>query len=179
MKEKIAPQTIIVAGDVTMDWHLARKGQAKKGSSFWSPDDPADISWQRGGASLLADLLEAIGADLLKEKAIPISIRQPGVPRTSAEVIPGDPKYHHSFAIWAAKKYAEKPPLDKEKAWRVDEFLGLRLAESLCPAMQVVDDSLAADIVVLDDANLGFRNARECWPLSVKEPGAKPAWFFN
>ncbi len=131
---------VVVAGDVTMDWNLARIGLAKKSASVWSLNDSVDICWQRGGASLLADLLEAVSENLLVENSIATSIRQPAVPRLANEAIPGDPKFHQSFAIWSEKKYAEKPPRDRDKAWRVDEFLGLRRAGSPCPAMQVVDD---------------------------------------
>jgi hypothetical protein len=168
---------VVVAGDVTMDWNLARIGQAKKGASVWSLNDSVDICWQRGGASLLADLLEVVSADLLVEKSIPVSIRQISVPRQASEAIPGDPNFHQSFAIWSEKKYAEKPPLDREKAWRVDEFLGFRRAVSPCPAMQVVDDSDQANIIVLDDADLGFRDAPDCWPLAVNAPGKSLKWI--
>ena len=168
---------IVVAGDVTMDWNLARIGQAKKGVSVWSLNDSVDICWQRGGASLLADLLEAVSADLLSESSIAASIHQPAVPRLANEAIPGDPKFHQSFAIWSEKKYAEKPQPGKDKAWRVDEFLGLRRAVSPCPSMQVVDDSDQADIIVLDDADLGFRDAPDCWPLAVNAPGKASHWI--
>ena len=177
MKKERAARLAVVAGDITMDWELIRLGQAKKGISAWSPNESADIRWQRGGAALLADLLEAVNNDLLKEQAIQVSLRQPAVPKSFVDVIPGDPQYHHSFAIWTEKKYAEKPPQDKEKAWRMDEFLGLRRAESPCPAMKVEGDSTEADIVILDDANLGFRDTQDCWPLAVNKPGKQPHWF--
>jgi len=177
MTNESTARLVVVAGDITMDWNLSRSGQAKRGPAFWNPNASVDINWQRGGAALLADLLDAVSVDLLKEKSISVSIRQAAVPKTSAEVIPSDPKFHHSFAIWAENKYAEKPPLDKEKAWRVDEFLGLRRAASPCPAMKVVDDSNQADIIILDDADLGYRQAEDCWPLAVNMPSKKPHWF--
>ncbi|OGN72213.1 MAG: hypothetical protein A2X25_00695 [Chloroflexi bacterium GWB2_49_20] len=177
MKKDSKNRLVVVTGDVTMDWNLARTGQAKRGAPVWSPNDTVDICWHRGGSALLADLLEAISADLLNEKSITGSIRQPAIPKVSAEAIPGDPKFHQSFAIWSEKKYAEKPPLDRERAWRMDEFLGMRRAESPCPVMKVVDDSSEADIVVLDDDDLGFRNTQECWPLAVNMPGNPSGWF--
>jgi len=177
MKKDSKTRLVVVAGDVTMDWNLARNGQARRATSVWNPNDKVDICWQRGGASLLADLLEAVSKDLLDDKAITGSIRQPGVPRNAVEVIPGDPKFHQSFAIWSEKKYSEKPPLDRERAWRVDEFLGVRRAEFPCPVMKVVKDSSRADIVVLDDADLGFRDARDCWPSAVSAPTGRSSWF--
>jgi hypothetical protein len=177
MKKESENRLLVVAGDVTMDWNLARNGQTRKATSVWNPNDKVDICWQRGGAALLADLLDRVSADLLKDKNIAVSLRQPGVPSNSSDVIPGDPKYHQSFAIWSEKKYAEKPPFDREKAWRVDEFLGVRRAGSPCPAMKVVKDSSRANIVVLDDADLGFRDARDCWPAAVSNPARRSTWF--
>ena len=169
-------QRIVVSGDITMDWNLARIGQTTRSHAIWVPNN-VEIFWQRGGASLLADLLEAIAAEVQKEKSLPIAIHQPGAPTSSAEVSPGDPGYHHSFALWAEKKYADKPPLDKDRAWRVDEFLGMCRADSHCPAMAIADDKAEADIVVLDDANMGFRDAQDCWPLALNAPGKKRPWI--
>lgn len=167
----------IVAGDITIDWNLARKSQKKWGLSVWNPNDSIDMSWQRGGAALLADLLVQVNSDFLKEKSVSVPIRQPALPSTSIEIIPGDPNYHHSFTIWSERKYAEKSPLDKEKVWRVDEFLGMQSAKSPCPVMKVDGDSVDADLVILDDANLGFRDTPACWPLAMNESRKQSPWF--
>ena len=168
MKNNLKSLTILVTGDITIDWNFAQIGQENRDPAIWDPKDTVDIFWQRGGASLLADLLDAVGAEVQMDESALICIRQPSTPKTLSEVSLGDPKFHHSFAIWAKKKYAEKSPLDKEKAWRVEEFLGTRRAKSSCPVMKIEDDPTEVDIVVLDDANMGFREAKECWPLILK-----------
>ena len=38
----------------------------------------------------------------------------------------------------------------------------------------VVNDSPNASLLVLDDADLGFRSKRELWPVSLTEPGSRP-----
>ena len=167
----------VITGDVTMDWNLVRSGPVKRGHLTWNPADTTDITWQRGGAALLADLLEAVGTTLQAEKGILVSIRQPVVPTDRAEIIPGDPRFHHSFAIWSEKKYAEKAPLDKEKAWRVDEYMGLRRAEAPCLALTAADDPAQPDLIVLDDADLGFREAEACWPRAVRQADSPAAWI--
>lgn len=177
MTNKLPALLAVVAGDITMDWNLARVSQAKKNLSIWNPNDAVDIRFQRGGAALLADLLEAVSTNLLQESGVSVTLRQQLAPKTCSEINPNDPNYHHSFAIWSERKYAEKPPLDKEKAWRVDEFLGLRRADISCPASKVSSDSEHADIVVLDDADLGFRDTPDCWPLAVHSSGQNPPWF--
>jgi len=177
MTKESETRLVVVAGDVTMDLNLARNGQTRRSTSIWNPNDKVDIHWQRGGASLLADLLEKVSLDLCKENNLKVSIRQPKVPQTDPGGMAVDQKFHQSIAIWSEKKYSEKPLLEKEKAWRVDEFLGVRRAEFPCPSMKVQKDSSRADIVVLDDADLGFRDVRECWPLAVSAPTRKSSWF--
>ncbi len=114
-----AEKVAIITGDVTMDWNLARTRRSKNDISFWSADDTTSTTWQRGGCTLLADLVEAVAKDLQRSGASQFSIRQTGAPRRSNKVQPDSDQYHHSYAMWSPFKYGEKP------AWRVEEFLGL------------------------------------------------------
>ena len=173
MKDPKSAQPIIVTGDVAMDWNLARTRRSKSEISFWSADDTTSTTWQRGGAALLADLLEAIGADLQRGGAPQFAIRQTGAPRKSGQVHPDDARYHHSYAIWSPVKYGDKP------AWRVDEFLGLNRAASdaVQDWQQVVDDTPDAALLVLDDADLGFRNHPELWPAALNSTGEHRPWI--
>jgi hypothetical protein len=179
-KEK--PHTVIVTGDVTMDWNLARTRRSRLGSSVWSADDTTSTYWQRGGAALLADLIAAVGDDLRPNGGRPIDIRQPGSPKNVREVITGDPRFHHSYAMWSPFKYSEKPLFDKEKpAWRVEEFLGLDRASSDAEKgwQKIGDGSLEADLIVLDDANLGFRDTPDFWPAAFKSQGKNQPWIIS
>ena len=110
-------------------------------------------------------------------------IRRPDTPRrtgTSADASlgPEDPRFHHSYASWLRCAYTTAKGLEKEKpAWRVAEFLGVN--RSISPGTsanwaRVVNDSPAASLVVLDDADLGFRSQRELWPPSLTAPGSRP-----
>ena len=141
--------------------------------SFWSADDTTSTTWQRGGSALLADLVEAIAMDLQCNGASQFSIRQTGAPRKSGEVQPDDERYNHSYAMWAPVKYGEKP------AWRVEEFLGLDRAasDSVQDWQKVVDDTPEADLVILDDADLGFRNHPELWPVALNTKGKDQPWI--
>lgn len=164
---------LIVTGDIAMDWNLARARRSTSDTSFWSADDTAKTTWQRGGAALLADLVDAIIKDLQKGGAPGFTIRQTAAPRQSSQIQPEDNQYHHSYAMWSLFKYENKP------AWRVEEFLGLNRAnsESVQEWQKVVDDSPEADLVILDDADLGFRNHSELWPMALNAKGKNRPWI--
>ena len=166
-------QTIIVTGDIAMDWNLARARRLKGEVSFWSADDTTSTTWQRGGAALLADLVEAIGKDLKKGGAPEFTIHQSGAPRKPGKVQPEDNRYHHSYAMWAPFK------VEKTHAWRVEEFLGLNRAasDSVQEWQKVVDDTADADLVILDDADLGFRKAPDLWPAALQTKGKERPWI--
>jgi hypothetical protein len=178
--ENLKAATVIVTGDVTMDWNLARTRRSKRDLSVWSADDITSICWQRGGSALLADLVEAVAGDLHKNGSLQFTIRQTGAPRSPLEVHPDNNGYRHSYAMWSLFKYGEKPPLDKESpAWRVEEFMGLDRAggNSEQDWQKVVDDTPEADLVILDDANLGFREHPALWPIAITTQTKNRPWI--
>ena len=170
---KSKSEQIIITGDVTMDWNLARTRRSKSDVSFWSVDDTTSTTWQRGGSALLADLVEAVAKDLQKSGAPQFSIHQTGAPRKSNKVQPDSEQYHHSYAMWSPVKYGDKP------AWRVEEFLGLDRStrDSVQDWQKVVDDPPSADLVILDDANLGFRDQPELWPAALDPNNDECPWI--
>jgi hypothetical protein len=168
-----AERTIVVTGDVTMDWNLARSRRSRGDQAFWQSDDTTCAYWQRGGSALLADLVQTVAADLRQSGAGEFAVYQTAAPGNSSRVEPGNDQYHHSFAIWAPFKFGDKP------AWRVEEFMGLDRAasDSAQDWQKVVDDSLEPDLVILDDADMGFRNQPELWPISLREKGQHRPWI--
>ena len=101
MTENKTEPAIIVTGDVTMDWNLARTRRSKSEQSFWSADDTTCAFWQHGGAALLADLMKAINLDIQKNNASGFSIRQTAAPGQSSQVMPDDDRYNQSYAMWS------------------------------------------------------------------------------
>lgn len=67
MPDKKSEKVVIVTGDVTMDWNLARTRRSDGGGAAWSADDCTRAYWQPGGAALLADLVEALRDQLRRE----------------------------------------------------------------------------------------------------------------
>ena len=170
MKDDTKQPVVVVTGDGTIDWNIARTQ-----GEMLHMDDHARACWQRGGAMLLADLV-ALVADGLRDAGIAdYAVKSMDAPRDP--VHPGDRRFHHSYAVFA--KYVRDPKSPKEPlAWRVDEFLGLdRRASGKAPVekwQHVRGDSTDAALVVLDDADLGFREQRELWPAALNNTDSPP-----
>ncbi|MCX6036041.1 MAG: hypothetical protein NTV38_13890 [Chloroflexi bacterium] len=171
MPNKKRTRTVVVAGDVTMDWNIATSLGTKGRTPNWSQDIESSIFWQRGGAAQLADLIEAVSKNLPADRQY--IVRQMDMPRQ--EVLPSDKRYHHSFTMWTPFKYSEKAPQEKP-AWRVEHFLGIdRSTEDAGPSMKVIEDDPSAQLVVLDDGGLDFRNQEALWPQAL-HARKKSAW---
>jgi hypothetical protein len=171
---------VVIGGDVTIDWNLAHRRRAVDGAPLaWTAEDCTRAYWQRGGAALLADLVAAVAEELRRIGRADHTIRQMAAPGVGEPIWPGDPHFHHAYARWSLFPCGTKPPLEQEKqAWRVAEFLGLdrrKPDESAAEDWQrVVDDDPSADLVVLDDAGLGFRDSPELWPRALSTDGHHP-----
>jgi len=157
-KKTTSRREVVVTGDVTMDWNLARFQRARGDVvlRMWWSDDRTRACWQRGGAALLADLISVAA------KQSGHLVRQMDAPLEP--VHPDDDRFHHAYALWDQFKGA------KGQAWRVKEFLGLdpSPAQEAAPWQQVSDDPASPVLVVLDDADLGFRQWADLWPRAVK-----------
>lgn len=147
------PVTVVVSGDVTMDWNLAREPLS-------DTDEHANArpAWQRGGAALLADLLKMIGSTL-PAGTRPIAVRDVEAP--SEPIPPGHAELNHSYALWTRtpRSAGDKGP---GRVWRSSAHLGVDRAASDRVVRAEWDrlekDVLDADVIVLDDADLGFRD---------------------
>jgi hypothetical protein len=162
-------RAVIVAGDVTMDWNIART-RRRQATEEWNPDDLSRADLQPAGALLAGTLIESIAARIGNGQGPKWTVHQAVTPEIP--VIPGDDRYQHSYAIWSQFPYEVGKP-DESPAWRVEEFLGLDRAGR--PA-QASTDLPSADLVVLDDANLGFRDQAE-WALPERRSDGRARWI--
>jgi hypothetical protein len=161
---------VVVSGDVTMDWNLARVRRLKEALPAWNADDRTRASWQRGGAAMLADLIEAVANTMRRDGEANWAILKMGSP--TEPVHPLDDRFHHSYAMWSQFSHGKASGSGGEgSAWRVDEFLGLDPSPVDGPAdwQRVVGDTPEVDLVVIDDAALGFRTQPGLWPQAVPE----------
>ncbi len=167
---QVSPKIVVVTGDVTMDWNLARVRHTNSASPSWTADDCTSASQQRGGAALLAEVIEALAPMVQHDGGAMYRILQTAVPRDP--VSPSDGRFHHAYATWSLFPSRDQ----KQRVWRVETFLGLdRCRHDTLEGAQgwqrVVDDSPEADLVILDDADLGFRDQPELWPQALRATG--------
>jgi len=161
---------ILITGDFTVDWNIAyRKNTPKVATNHWNPKNLTQACRQPGGAALLADLVHHVINSLPPDRKNLYDLTSPGAPQ--ANVPPDDSRFHHSFAIWS------QFPGDQGKVWRVKTFLGLdparanNLSKAKDPNLSPGKD---ADLVILDDAGLGFRDHPERWPEILSDPEQNP-----
>ena len=161
--------TVVVSGDVTVDWNLAREPLRAAAEHT----AVARASWQRGGASLLADLVQAVGA-AEGERTAPVVLE---VEAPAEPIPPGRSELNHSYALW---ERAPRTTGDAEgTAWRSTAFLGVDRARTDSAVRaewrRLADALLDADVIVLDDAALGFRDlsSLDLWQ-SVFARGRRP-----
>jgi RyR domain len=183
---KAMARRVVVAGDVTMDWHLARTRKLVDSGAAWNADDRTEMYGRPGGAALMAGLMTEVAATLAAE-AVAVEVAGPGAP--AGPIVPGDPRFHHSYAIWA--KFPKKKGDRDKPIWRVEEFLGLdraRTPEAAASdagarpapakgAHSAAKEPSDADLVIIDDADLGFRARPGDWPavLRLSDDTAAPA----
>jgi len=163
MPNKEKPKSVVVAGDVTMDWNIATSSATKVDNPNWSQDINSSLFWQRGGAAQLADMIESLSRRLPAD--LQYVVRELDIPRQG--VFPFDKRFHHSLTMWTPFTYSENSPKEKQ-AWRVEHFLGIdRSTEEDIPSMKIIEDDPSAQLVVLDDGGLGFRNREALWPQAL------------
>jgi hypothetical protein len=156
-KQAAATRRVIVAGDVTMDWHLARTRKQTESGMAWNAADRTEMYGQPGGAALMAGLMTEVAT--LAAQNVTIEVVPPDAP--AVPMAPADSRFHHSYAIWTKvpRKKGDRDP----SVWRVDEFLGLDRARAVDAEPAAAADG-PADVVILDDAGLGFRATPASWP---------------
>jgi hypothetical protein len=176
MKEVEVTKTVVVAGDVTVDWNIARIRKTDSVRLTGNPDDFTGACCQYGGAAMLAELISA----LAKETG-DVELRKINLP--DEKITPYDIRFPHSYALWAPFKMDEH---SEKKVWRVEEFLGLNPAhrEEIPESKEskwntVSDDFSNPDLLILNDANLGFREHPEYWPQGLSNKQAHPWILVN
>ncbi len=159
--------SIIVAGDVTIDWNLARTRGAARRTAVWSAQDSVCLYPRWGGAALFGELLQEVAEDLERGGTAQYEVIQATAREERCR--PEEQDCHHSYAVWSLFDYSANRSREA-KAWRVEEFLGLSHRSSIEPPdwQRLATDPDAADVVLLDDANLGFRDCADLWPQALQ-----------
>lgn len=176
MSEQHRRNNVVVAGDVTIDWNIARVQRTDRPSYVWSLDNLTHAFCQIGGAALLVDLVEAVASVLSQSKRPSFEVRKLSTPE--GQVTPDDKRFHHAYALWTPFRMDERELVRGKKVWRVSEFLGinrgLTSAATSNDYKKVANDSEESALIILDDADLGFRDRPECWPKGLSSRTTKP-----
>ena len=170
MKKK----TVVVTGDITVDWNIARIRHTEQIVNTWNADDRTQAICTPGGTALLSELIEMVAKDLKQSKQADVSV---GRVKIEGSVSPTDARFHHSYAMWAPFKSGESGAKKNKLVWRVEEFLGLHPSQNIehysKELTKINNDYRVPDVVVLDDAALGFRDSAGCWPQSLSSKKSK------
>ena len=164
--------TVEIAGDITIDWNLAHIPGIQANSKTWTADATTRAFNQRGGAALLADLIGAVATEMRKTQRCDYTLCSEFTVDDS--ISPTDKRFNHSYALLQPVPSGDKWPDGKPKlVWRISQFLGVDRvsAPQLANPKSDVDQCRSlAEIVVLDDAALGFRDHSSSWPVSITNP---------
>jgi hypothetical protein len=175
MNKQKNTKTIIIDGDVTIDWNIARLPRIEGMTQAWTAYEFTAVFCQRGGAAMLADLVNAVARNLKQTANMDYNIRQVNLPH--GRLSPTDERFHHTYAMWAPFKMDENKP-DSGNVWRVQEFLGVNpIHDTSRPKEKperAGDEPASPDIVIIDDANMGFRDHPPSWPRAIVKKGASP-----
>ncbi len=184
MSEQTNAFTVVVTGDVTMDWNIAHQTNALHEPTEWTGEAKSNMNWQYGSAALLAELITTMTTQSESGLPDPVKVISHNIPKQTSVTL-FDPRYVHSYAVWA--QYRDKEPKKTELSkprWRVERFLGLDLPSGGA-AKHLTNDTQKepanADIIVIDDSNLGFRDKHAHWPQAIgnsaKNGNEKTPWM--
>jgi hypothetical protein len=172
MAANISKKEIVVTGDVALDWQILDLSGYPK-TTPGSETIPARICWQYGGALLMADLLSELIKYHITDSTNWVMDR---ISIPEGTICPDDERFVNTYASWALFPKTDSPE-DKKKPviWRVKDFQGISKAIQ-GPAIGAAGEPSSPEIIVVDEANLGFRNDRSRWPLAIThpKPGKKP-----
>ncbi|MGD9118611.1 MAG: RyR domain-containing protein [Dehalococcoidia bacterium] len=164
MSETQRTKKVIVVGDITIDWNIAHVRRTDRPSHLWSLDNLTYASQQYGGAALLAEMMEEIATVLDQSGRPSFEVRKMWT--TADQVSPEDKRFYHTYTLWRPFSMDEGSAARGKKVWRVSEFMGIHSPTVSFDDynLQEAAGSTEPDLIILDDADLGFRDRPELWP---------------
>lgn len=164
-------KTIVVAGDVTIDWlHWRFEAKDPRGKNAeewpnWELFPGTEMVPLKGGALLLAHL---VGTATRLPVLAPTMDNLANVP--PQEVLHSNvrvAKFPHT------QKEAHRKEDEPKQVLRVKEYLGYCGPGTDWERLRVKEDPPDADLVILDDAGNNFRHQAGIWPQAIAK-GKKP-----
>jgi hypothetical protein len=153
-------RTVVVTGDVTVDWMFIRGGDGDSSAidfaEIWGAGIACRAVAHAGGAALLAEVLRGLPSS----PPHPWTVIGPTVSR-QAIASPAYDRLTRTYMSWAPfpRTHGER----KQYAWRIAEFWGADNAVGPGSAAAARTPE-QADLLVIEDDELGFRATPEAWP---------------
>jgi hypothetical protein len=153
-------RVIVVAGDVPIDWNLAATSGPEAGS--------VRASYTHSGAALLGKLLSTMSEELAQQTGDRIEVHSPPEPQA---VSPLDGRFHHRHAVWT------RYPDGGRQVWRVQRRYGVDRATVAVPDLPQRTGPSKAELIVLHDVGLGFRESPQQWPRALDQLEEDQPWI--
>lgn len=156
---------IVVTGDLLWDCNVVQLRHAP--AHHHEPVKETLFDASPGGAWFLARMVELACSDAALQPT-------PSVMRPSVD---SDPSSSRGFQVAQAYSLWSLHPAcvgeERQQVWRIERFLGCHAARNATDLEHkaVVGDVANPDVLVIDDLNLGFRDAERAWPLALGEEG--------
>lgn len=148
-------RTAIVSGDPIIDWLITREKGERTETTPQRIRHTSQCSWLPGGALLLGELINRVAPHYFDVKKFTI---------TEDLLRPTDANFHHNYGT--LRRYTHK---DKPARWRVEDVLGFKELEASVgkEPLWPIDKYDNAELVIIDDPDLAFRNHRSQWPEEI------------
>ena len=169
-----AKRAIAVVGDVTVDWMFMHPGGGPEGVDFpeiWGAGFECGAFAQPGGAAMLAALVREL---TYRDPALSGTCEVTG-PAVSPRAL-SSPGYRALDRTWTSWSLHPRSPSEPSRyAWRIAGFWGQScICSAAGPRPRPRARRTAPDYLVIDDANLGYRDDAAAWsPLLSAKPRAK------
>ena len=164
-----------VTGDVTIDWMFMNPREQYADviefTQMWGAGISCRAVSQPGGAALQARILEAIASSNATESD-GLRIIGPAI-HSGALASPTYAGFERTFISWSP--FPESKGNNREYVWRISEFWGEDPAAAEVSSDADKQQAEVADLLMIDDSNLGFREDRSRWPAAFTGKGSPKA----
>lgn len=154
--DRSAPTAVIqICGDPTVDWLSCPQLQEAEGPYFWPPFEPMPsilLSSQAGGAALTTAFVRKLLANRAEIKGVHLDQELLMDPHCN--------RITRTWTVWSPWADSDKKP----PIFRLREWQG---CESGCWPYSDYRLDGKADLLVIEDTGLGFRDAPQGWPECV------------
>jgi hypothetical protein len=153
-----------IAGDIVIDWNLARAQVLERSAALWKPDHEVRAYAQIGGAALIKSILERA----LDWSGHEVKLVGPELPDLDDRLDPRRGEFHRSFSICSKT----------DQKWQIESFLGVDKTRTSATEEKPPAPPDPVDLLLLDDGNAGFRDRFEKdWPAEVPRPKKDDGWI--